>query len=976
MFKFLSKSPEKVPTFGREVESARVWRTASILLAITVSALVFEITRRLFAPPLSILLLVTAAGGMIAFIIATRFNPNLIYRNLAVASATALGASLITSAVSMNIETKYGPLDVTIQIGGWISTVALVVVFVASVWADFQLNRPNSSNSGSEQTNINSNNVNSTQGDYSPINVNNVVEPPFKPGPPQPIDPQQLDEQNEHTASMPTETIAEATGDIPAGSALPFRMNPNFVGREEEFTKLAQLLKEQPNVVAIAGMGGVGKTQLASEFAHRYGKYFSGGIHWLNFGTGTAVPTEFASRGGVAGLNLHRNFASLSLGEQVELVKAAFASPVPRLLVFDNCEDVALLEAWLPTTGGSRVIVTGKRQDWPTELCSNKIILTTLNREQSIILLRSKSGIENQDEILNSIAEELGDLPLALHVAGSFLDIYRATNDGDPQTYLNSLRQANGFNYLPPEGFESGYSPTKHDLSVARTIQVSYDRLKSEIGEESLAEQVLASVAHLAPNVPIEAKMILEVIDVRSGRGSNTHTSEDERTVFDTLNKLSNLGLIEFTSARELSMHTLVTRWITGLSLDPRSEKIAEEVILGTLKKWNEHGSGDPKKLSTIAPHAQHVVERYMNATSFNDDIHVANLMAELANITHNVDSFQRYLSAAQKIRRAILNEVLPGFVSGTRDFGALEEEYVSSQGMKREILDKVLPAFLLGDHNFGVKLEEYGNSQTGVNLIFRAYKAAEVILGDHKITSYISSSFARILTKHRNFPAAKAILDQTFLRRKRRYKNNHVLTARSYADLGYWHNEYAIYTDISEKDKYLRKALCYHARALAIFRNHFQPNHTEIAESKAGVSFALVELGNYEKAIERNQEVYRDLVEFYGTDKHLQVAVILNNIAYCKELMKDPTGAETDYKSALSILEEVQSIGDLAVDIRLNIANLCEAKEDYKAAAEWIRQGLEIHKMSYPNQPRITTLEDRIQELETLSKKKRNPEC
>jgi hypothetical protein len=59
-------------------------------------------------------------------------------------------------------------------------------------------------------------------------------------------------------------------------------------------------------LAAATGMGGIGKTQLAAEFAHRYSQYFAGGVFWLSFASADSVPAEIASCGGPGAINLPR----------------------------------------------------------------------------------------------------------------------------------------------------------------------------------------------------------------------------------------------------------------------------------------------------------------------------------------------------------------------------------------------------------------------------------------------------------------------------------------------------------------------------------------------------------------------------------------------------------------------------------------------------------------------------------------------
>jgi len=75
----------------------------------------------------------------------------------------------------------------------------------------------------------------------------------------------------------PPDELPDPKDDLPPGSRLLFSRNHVFVGREGDLLALARgLLHNDASSIAVTGFGGVGKSQLASEFCYRYGRFFHG----------------------------------------------------------------------------------------------------------------------------------------------------------------------------------------------------------------------------------------------------------------------------------------------------------------------------------------------------------------------------------------------------------------------------------------------------------------------------------------------------------------------------------------------------------------------------------------------------------------------------------------------------------------------------------------------------------------------------
>ena len=342
-------------------------------------------------------------------------------------------------------------------------------------------------------------------------------------------------------------------GPLPPNSILPYTRNPDFTGREADLLALAESLFSQevtstPPTAAITGMGGLGKTQLAVEFAYRYGRYFPGGVYWMRFADPDNIPSEIAATGGERGLGLYREAENLSLTDQVGRVQRAWQEPVPRLLIFDNCESQELLEQWRPVSGGCRVLLTSRRALWPRELQVVKRSIRVLDPDESVAFLRQVAPQLGKSEA-REIAAELGHLPLALQLAGEFLSRYRQF---DAERYLAQFRETGPIRHPSLEGRGIRYSPTGHELNISRTFALSLEQLDSGDQVDNLAQELLQRAACLAPNTPIPRRLLLGTILSDEG------DLEAVLQVEDGLARLVSLGFLQREGPETVIIHRLV----------------------------------------------------------------------------------------------------------------------------------------------------------------------------------------------------------------------------------------------------------------------------------------------------------------------------------------------------------------------------------------------------------------------------------
>ena len=352
---------------------------------------------------------------------------------------------------------------------------------------------------------------------------------------PQPIDP--LPAALAVLASIPLNDVPTPRSDLPHASRMPFESSPHFVGREDELKRLAAAIgTAQPAVVmpAVAtGLGGIGKTSLVTEFAYRYGVYFHGGVFWLN----CADPDQVASQIAACALDVGIDPTGMAVDEQVQRVLNAWKSPMPRLLIFDNCEDRAILDQWKPTIGGCRVLITAQSDQWPT---LTQIRLGLLSPAESRDLLQ-RLCTRLDDAEADAIASDLGHLPLALHLAGSYLATY-------PHQSVEQYRKDLTIAHRSLKGRGALRSPTRHNLDVEATFMLSFRQLDPNDTLDALALAMLDGAAWCAPGVSIPRALVLAFVP--------DGTESDDAV--DALRRLQQLGLLDGTDA--VVLHRLLTQ--------------------------------------------------------------------------------------------------------------------------------------------------------------------------------------------------------------------------------------------------------------------------------------------------------------------------------------------------------------------------------------------------------------------------------
>ena len=231
---------------------------------------------------------------------------------------------------------------------------------------------------------------------------------------------------------------------VPPGIAgLPRRPASTFVGRDAALTALRHALQGGvgPGVISqtVFGLGGVGKSELALQYAHRHREEYRP-VWWVDADSPTQIQAGLAAlaRALTAGVD------SVA-AEQATIDEAAawaliwLSGHEGWLVIFDNVEEVADIEPYLARLTHGHVLITTRRDVGWQHLHTTPLRLDLLPRSASITLLADLIAPPDSTNIseLEELADQLGDLPLAMTQAGAYI---ACTPRMSLTRYLNLLK--------------------------------------------------------------------------------------------------------------------------------------------------------------------------------------------------------------------------------------------------------------------------------------------------------------------------------------------------------------------------------------------------------------------------------------------------------------------------------------------------------------------------------------------------------
>ena len=617
--------------------------------------------------------------------------------------------------------------------------------------------------------------------------------------------------------------------------------NFNFTGREEQLAQLHTALNQREAKVAItqtiSGLGGVGKTQLALAYAHKYKKEEYPLVWWLDGSDGLTIDLGLQALGRRLNLPLPNKDAEAA---RQMVLSAVSSMPQRWLLIYDNVDSGVneaetsnqltprTLRPYLPSGAGA-VLITSRNQQWDN--VAKVLPLQTFTPAESALFWRERLkrlGMSTPEEEVAraELAEALGCLPLALEHAAA----YMGEKGRNAAYYLRQYREKR-------QVLWDKYTkrPNDYHATVATTWQVNFEQVRQTEG----AAELLALCAFVAPD-DIPLSVMFENLEKGTVENEKliavTQLLGDELIRDSAIGALSRYSLLHLNKDGEKgTIHRLV-QTIYREEMEKEATKSWVELTIHWLDEaytFSEQHINTWPPPAYLIPHMQTAIE-FANRWKIENK-QVASLNNEVGFYLDNYEGklvaarpyYERTLSIQTKIfglehqDTAFSMNNLGSFLHDMGDLEGAKLYLERALAIQTEIVgvDHSDTAMSMG--NLARLYQQMGDFEQALPLTHKTLEIYKRLVGDHPSTTTALNNLGLLKQEMKLFSEAQAHYEEALEIDERILRSDHPSTAAILHNLGY----------LSDAMEDIEMAKSYYERALAI-REKEIPNHPDTASS------------------------------------------------------------------------------------------------------------------------------------------------
>ena len=551
------------------------------------------------------------------------------------------------------------------------------------------------------------------------------------------------------TDSLPQGPEPRVWGKIPP-------RNRNFTGREEIIEQLREGVESQVTAVlprALHGIGGVGKTQVAIEYAYRYRAHYEV-VWWVSADQPSLVPSSLAAL--APSLNLP-SARTTGIEDAAAAVLEALRRGEPYknwLLIFDNADDPDDIQKFIPQTSG-HVLITSRNHAWVGVV--DTVEVDVFSRKESLAFLDRRVPRALSEAQAVQLAETLGDLPLALEQAGAL----QAETGISVEEYIDLLSRQ-------PAELLGQVRPSEYPASMTAAWQVSVSKLQEQRSEALL---ILRACAFFGPDpIPLD---VFRRNSIGAGPLLNAVLANPilRTEAIRMLGRFA-LGRIDPVN-RTIQVHRLVQALLQQDMTDTERVEFRDEVhlLLAGAAPDDPADESQWPRYAELIPHVAPVMlvsSRQPDVREFA--IKVIRYLA-LSGSTNSAlvlcrECLDSWISESGEEDAAVLSAQWQlGFL--LRDVGELKAAYdldERAMAIARRVLGDDNQTFLTIMNSFGVDLRARGDFARAKTHDEISREIHSSVLGpEHPLTLSVMNSLALDCALNSDYPTARDMHEQVF---------------------------------------------------------------------------------------------------------------------------------------------------------------------------------------------------------------------
>jgi tetratricopeptide (TPR) repeat protein/transcriptional regulator with XRE-family HTH domain len=684
--------------------------------------------------------------------------------------------------------------------------------------------------------------------------------------------------------------------------SVPYRRNPFFTGREEVLAHLYTVLNNSriaalTQAQAISGLGGIGKTQIAIEYAYRFRDQYRA-VLWVNASTREVLRADYMTLAALLDLpEQHGQDQDIT----IRAVKRWLDTNTQWLLILDNVDRPEIIVDYLPLHPEGDVLLTTRL--YALGKVAQSVEVEKMGQNESVLFLLRRARLldppipleltGDEDKTLAAeIVTALDGLPLALDQAGAYIE---ETHCGLPQ-YLELYGTRRRELLL-----RRGTFSLDHPDSVVATWLLSFAQIREE---SPAASDLLRLLTFLHPeDIPDEIIMSspTELDDVLDA------VTSDRLLLNAAIELLLRYSLIRRNpKALTLSIHRLVQAVLKD-SMDKDTQRMwAVRAIRAVNEAFPDVGERKNwEKCQRYLPHifvcVQHIDEY---ALALPEAARLLNDAAEYL-VIH-----AQYQQAEELLQKALV--------------------------LRRQILEASHPDLIRTINNLGLLYRSTGDFSRGEQFLLEALSKQEQALGQHHIdVAQTQYNLARLYRAQGAYLKAEPFYWQALHTRESILEHDDPLVAQSYYGLA------KLYYSLEKFQQ--AEELC--AQALRIQEQRVDTNDLIIASILDILAKIYTRQHKFDQAIEVNARALHIREDILGGE-HPQVAILLNNLVEIYHAQGKYKEAELLIGRALHIDEK--ALGSEHPNIAYSFYNLAEnfsLQDNHEKAKFYYQKALAIRE-------------------------------